>query len=165
MPRRTRPRVRQSLVGLVPEFGDEAIDFHFEKRQVVLDDISNELEIDAPIAVNKAIPESDNLLPGRLRTVTRRGRDSASGFADDFEVSNDCILDESLPHEDFATIGNVRPDSGDGVNNVPEIWKIALHKRRASDSTYGLKCGLRLRSITTSTRRDRTLSSSSTNAK
>src|SRR5215207_10241980 len=115
----------------VPE---KARDFEFQTRQVFLDDVPDEQEIHAPIAVNKAISESDDPLPGSAGGIAYRRRQAVRGLADDFEIADDCVLDHPLPQKGLASVSDIGLDGGDGIVDVTEIGKVALHKGCASAS-------------------------------
>jgi hypothetical protein len=52
------------LFGRVSEFGDKAGNLCLQRRQIIFDYVPDEHDVHAPIAMNKAIPESDNLFHG-----------------------------------------------------------------------------------------------------
>ena len=87
----------------VPE---KAHDFEFQTRQVFLDDVPDEQEIHAPIAMNEAISESDNPLPDSAGGIACRWREAVGSFADDFEIADDCVLDHPLPQESLASVSH-----------------------------------------------------------
>src|SRR5713101_3406389 len=137
----------------------------FQVGQIILDNVPNQQQVDTPVAMNETIPEGDDLAPPVAGAFTSRDRQARGRLTDNLEIANDSVLDKALCHECVATTSDIGLDSRDAVSDVSKIREIASHKGCASASMKGRKCGLRLRSVTRSTRRASTLSSSSTNAR
>ena len=96
------PRLRVSSIPA--KVSAEARHFEFQIRQVLLDGVPNEEEIDAPITMDEAISESDDPLPDSTGGIARRARQSARSLADDFEITNDRVLDHPFPKERLASV-------------------------------------------------------------
>ena len=92
-------------------------------------------------------------------------RQAVRGLADDFEIADDGIADHPLRHEGLAATGDISLDGLDAIQDMAEVRPIRLHNSRASNSTKGRKCGLRLRSMTRSIGRPSSRSSSSARAR
>src|SRR5581483_3249727 len=129
------------------------------------DNIPDEPQIDAPVAVDQTIAKRDNLRPRNPRASPYLWEKPARRLPDDLEIANDRILHQPLAQQHVATAGSIGFTRLDAVRNMTEIRTVAFHRGRASASTNGRKNGLRLRSATRSTRRPYGCSNSSTNAR
>lgn len=61
-------------------------DVGLQAWQIVLDDIPNQQEVHAPVAMNETISECDNLLPDRTGSVAGCRREAVGSLADDFKL-------------------------------------------------------------------------------
>ena len=93
------------------------------------------------------------------------GAKPASGFADNFEVTDYGILYEPFSQEDVAAARHIGFDHRDGVRDMFHVWLVGFHNGRASASMYGRKCRLTLRDSTRSTLRCNATSSASARAR
>jgi hypothetical protein len=83
-----------------------------------------------------------------LRRVLRQVLDSP---ANDFELSNHCVLLHSIAHEGVSAASCVLLDVVDGVADMREIDAVVLHSGRDSDRIRPRSAGCTLTSVRTST--------------
>jgi hypothetical protein len=119
--RATATAVCRCVSSLSAEVPEKARDLTSETREVLLDDAPDEQEVYAPVAVNEAISKSDDPLPDRIGGIARRRRQAVGSLADDFKIANNRVLDHSLPQKDFAPVGDIVFDGGDGIVDVVKI--------------------------------------------
>ena len=78
----------------------------FEWRQVALDDLPNQIEFHAEIAVNQRVPHPADLLPGDIGMTSPQFRGEAlDRFTNDFDIADDRVLSLGVREEGFAARG------------------------------------------------------------
>src|SRR5579885_2536236 len=104
----------------------------FQQRQIARDNIPDEPQIDAPVAVHQTIAKRDNLRPRNPRASPYLWRKPARRLPDDLEIANDRILHQPLAQQHVATAGNIGFNRLDAVHRARPSRTDGYWKRRGA---------------------------------
>lgn len=106
-----------------------------ERRQVRLNDIPDDLEVDSEVLVHKDVAEATDLWPGDLRVRTGDFFwKVVHGFTDDLQVALNCIF-RHLPVRAVIERLHVALTTFDGLENVLDAPRgVSTHNATASAS-------------------------------
>lgn len=104
-----------------------------QQRQFLLHDVPQDPQVQSEVVVNELVSEPGHLRPFDVRMfLSELRRQALRGFADDFEVADDCVL---LFRVDEKIVEAERSDVAlDSLNGFPDVFQrgggAALRHRR-----------------------------------
>ncbi len=117
---------------------EDNLDFLFEIRQFGLGQLPDGREVHVKVVMNKHIAQTGDAAPGDFRVLLPEfGGQKLRRFPDDFQLADYGVLPVGLGHEDVASSGTICFDLVNGVEDMPEVNSVALHRTSDSLNTCG----------------------------